>query len=92
MEGIDIWSAKQWSHVFLHRLDLINWGLPRKLIIDRDPKFFSKFWTALFAKIKIKLLYSIAYQPQTDGANEQTNQTIEIALQFFVYAMEDLSQ
>lgn len=69
---------------------MINWGLLGKLITNWEPKFLSKFLTLLFAKLGIKLLYNIAYHHQTDGANKRTNQTIEIALQFFVYAMDDL--
>ena len=76
---------------FLKRLDLIDWGLPGELITDRDPKFLSKFWMALFEKLGVKLLYSTAYHPQTDGSSERTNQTIEIALRFFVHALEDPS-
>ncbi len=89
VEGADIWSAEQWAHAFLKRLDLIDWGLPGELITDRDPKFLSKFWTALFAKLGVKLVYSMVYHPQTDNASECTNQTVEIALRFFVYAMDD---
>lgn len=37
----------------------------------------------------VKLLYSTAYHPQTDGSSERTNQTVEIALRFFVHALED---
>ena len=73
IESADTWSAEQWAHTFLNRLDLINWGLPRELITDRDPKFLSKFWTALFTKFRVKLLYSTAYHPQTDEFNERTN-------------------
>lgn len=40
----------------------------------------------------MKLLYSTAYHPQIDRSSEHTNQTVEIALQFFVYVMEDPSQ
>ena len=40
----------------------------------------------------MKLLYSIAYHPQTDGSSERTNQTVEIALRFFVHALVDPSE
>lgn len=40
----------------------------------------------------MKLLYSTAYYLQTDISSGHTNQTIDIALQFFVYAMEDPSR
>ena len=92
IEGADTWSVEQWAHAFLNRLDLIDWGLSGELITDWDPKFLSKFWTALFAKLGVKLLYSIPYHPQTDGSSKRTNRTVEIALRFFVHAMEDTSR
>lgn len=89
IEGANTWSAEQWAYAFLNGLDLINWSLPGELITNHDPKFLSKFWTTLFKKLGVRLLYSIAYHPQTNGFNKRINQTIEIALQFFVYAIED---
>lgn len=91
IEGVDTWTAEQWAQAFLKRLDLIDWGLPAELITDRDPKFLSKFWTALVEKLGVKLLYSTAYHSQTDRSSERTNQTVEIALRFFVHALEDPS-
>ncbi len=91
IEGADTWSAEQWANAFLNRLDLIDWGLQGELIINRDPKFLSKFWTALFTKLGVKLLYRTAYHPQIDGSSKHTNQTIEIALRFFVHIMEEPS-
>lgn len=43
----------------------------------------------LFNKIGVKLLYSMTYHPQTNGLSERTNQTVKIALQFFVHAFQD---
>ncbi len=40
----------------------------------------------------MKLLYSTAYHPQTDGSSKHTNQTVEIALRFFIHTMEDPSR
>lgn len=91
IKGADMWPAEDWVYAFLKRLDLIDWGFPRELITNRNPKFFNSFWKTLFTKLGVKLLYSIAYHLQTNGARERTNQTIEIALQFFVHVMEDLS-
>lgn len=68
---------------------MIDWSLPSELIINRDPKFLSKFWKALFTKLGVKLLYSIAYYPQTDGFSKHTNQIVEIALRFFIHILED---
>ena len=89
VEGKDIWSAKDWAYALLQRLNMIDFGLPSEPITDKDPKFFSKFWKALFTKLGVKLLYSIAYHPQTDGSSKRINQTVEIALQFFIYVLED---
>lgn len=91
IEGADTWSAKNWAYAFLKRLDLIDWGLPGELITNRNPKFFSRFWKALFARLGVNLLYNTAYHPQTNGSSKRINQTMEIALQFFVYTMEDPS-
>ncbi len=73
VEGKDTWSAKDWAYMLLQRLDMIDWGLSLELITDRDPKFLSKFWKALFTKLGVKFLYSTAYHPQTDGSSERTN-------------------
>lgn len=91
IEGIDSWSAKQWAYTFLKHLDLIDLGLPGKLVTDRDPKFLGAFCTALFTKLGVKLLYSTAYYPQTDGSSKHTNQTVEIARCFFLHALDDPS-
>lgn len=76
---------------FLKRLDFANWGLPKELITDSDPKFLSKFWTALFTKKNVKLLYSIVYHLQTDGSSERSNQTVDIVLCFFIHTSVDPS-
>lgn len=44
---------------------------------------------ALFAKLGVNLLYSIAYYPQIDQVSKHINQTVEIALYFFIYILED---
>ena len=63
IKGADTWSAEQWAQAFFKRLNLIDWGLPKELITDQDPKFLSKFWAELFARLGVKLLYSMAYHP-----------------------------
>lgn len=58
----------------------MDWGLPKVIISDRDPKFLVELWKIVFDKFEIKLLYSTAYHSQSDGQSERTNQTVEIAL------------
>lgn len=89
IEGKDIWMVKEWAYVFLSRLDLIDWGLLGELISNRDCKFLSNFWTALFKKLKVKLLYNLAYHPQMDRSSMKTNYIIEIGLRFFVHILDN---
>lgn len=50
------------------------------LISDRDPKFNSEFWGAVFKSCGATLGMTTAYHPSADGQAERTNQTVEIAL------------
>jgi Integrase zinc binding domain len=59
------------SHVVPH------YGLPQKIISDRDPRFTSNFTTELCRILGVKQNISTAYHPQTDGQSEQTNQSLE---------------
>ncbi len=52
-------------------------GLPTKMISDRDPRFTSHFGKALSEKLGIKRNLSTAFHPQTDGLSERKNQWIE---------------
>ena len=90
--GKSTWTAAQWGDALLDRLDTADWGLPKAIISDRDRKFLSDLWLAIFKRLGVKLLYSTAYHPQTDGQSERTNQTVEIALRFYMAAMEDATE
>ena len=37
--------------------------IPKTIIIDRDTKFLSYFWKALWVKLGTKLLFSTTYHP-----------------------------
>jgi len=65
------------NHVIPH------YGIPHKIISDCDVRFVSKFSTELCRILKIHQNISMAYHPQTDGASERTNQTLEQYLQVF---------
>jgi hypothetical protein len=54
-----------------------HYGIPRKIILDRDTRFTSNFTTELCRILGIKQNISTAYHPQTDGQSERTNQSLE---------------
>lgn len=85
--GKTTYLAAEWMQVLIDQLDLINWGIPIAIISDRNPKFLSELWTAMHKALDVKLLYSTAYYPQTDGASEWINQTAEIALWFYFHTI-----
>ena len=65
------------THVFPH------YGLPKKIISDRDVRFTSAFTKELCDCLKIQQNLSSAYHPQMDGLAERTNQWVEQYLRIF---------
>ena len=59
-------------------------GLPLEIILDHDKLFMSKLWETLHKLMGVKLKMSSAYHPQTDGASEQLNKTINQCLWYHV--------
>ena len=59
------------SHVFrLH-------GLPSSIVSNRDTRFTSHFWSAVFDALKTELGMSSGDHPEMDGQTERVNQTLE---------------
>jgi hypothetical protein len=65
------------NHVFPH------YGIPLKVISDRDPHLDSTFTTHLCHLLGIKQNISTVYHPQTDGQSERTNQSLETYLRLY---------
>lgn len=86
--GKSTWNTAQWAEALIDRLELLDWGIPKAIISDRDRKFLSELWQAIFKRLGVSLLYSTAYHPQTDGSSERTNQTMEIAMRFYIHTLE----
>ena len=76
------YTAADWVKVLLD--ELTDWEISKIIISDRNSKFMSEFWQKLFKLLEIELLVSTVYHSQTDSQSERTNQTAEIALQFFI--------
>jgi hypothetical protein len=65
-----------------------NWycknGLPLEIISDRDKLFTLRFWRVLHALTSVKLRMSSSFHPETDGASERSNKTLNQALRYHV--------
>jgi hypothetical protein len=76
-------SAQDFAAIFFDNWYCEN-GLPLNIVSDCNSKFTSAFWKAFckLAGINQKMLTS--FHPQTDGASERTNKTVEQCLRFHV--------
>jgi hypothetical protein len=90
--GKSTWTAEQWADALLRRLYNANWGLPRQVLTDRDPKFVSAVWRAIWKRLTTDLLYTTAHHPSTDGQSERMIQLVESALRHYIQSLEDPSQ
>ena len=68
-------TAVQAAASFLNNF-VSEYGLPDKIISDRDVKFTANFWRELTARLGIRLGMSTAFHPQTDGQTERTNRVL----------------
>ncbi|GAA5921705.1 hypothetical protein JCM1841_007097 [Sporobolomyces salmonicolor] len=51
-------------------------GLPERLVSDRDKLFTSRFWRVLHERVGVTLQMSTSFHPETDGRSERTNKTV----------------
>jgi hypothetical protein len=71
------------KHIFPH------FGVPMRIISDRDTRFTSHFVTELCQLLDIEQNISTAYHPQTDGQSEWTNQWLEQYLRIYCNFQQD---
>ncbi|KAG5220626.1 retrotransposon nucleocapsid protein [Salix suchowensis] len=60
------------------------YGLPTRIICDRDKRWTSSFWRSVAAYYGSHLVLSSAHHPQTDGQTEILNAQIEMMLRAYV--------
>jgi hypothetical protein len=89
--GSDIWIIPTRLDITAEDLALLlfnNWycknGLPKDIISDCNKLFVSKFWRALHVLTGVKLKLSSTYHPETDGASERSNKTINQCIRYHV--------
>ena len=74
----------------LYHENVYRWfGLPDKVISDRDPRFTSHFARALCRRLGIEQNVSTAFHPQTDGISERKNQWVELFLRHLTSDQQD---
>jgi hypothetical protein len=81
-------TAEGTAQLFLQQV-FCHYGLPTKIISDRDPRFTSRFTKELCRLLSIQQNISTAYHPRTDGQSERNNQWVETYLRFFVNHQQD---
>ena len=69
-------TAEGVAELFLRQI-FPRFGMPSKIISDRDPRFVSKFMKELCRLMGITQNVSTAYHPRTDGQSERSNQWLE---------------
>jgi hypothetical protein len=69
---------------------IYHWfGLPTKIITNRDPRFTSHFGKAMAKALGVQQNISTAFHPQTDGLTEQMNQWVEGYLRLITTGQPD---
>jgi hypothetical protein len=70
------YSGARLAELYMARIVCLH-GVPKKIMSDRGSQFTSRFWQKLHECLDMKLNFSSAYHPQTDGQTERTNQVLE---------------
>jgi hypothetical protein len=72
-------TSADFARLFIDRYIPLH-GVPNLIILDRDPKFISAFWSTIKAHLGLKHSMSTTDHPQTDGLQERmfrrTNQLL----------------
>jgi hypothetical protein len=77
------YDAPYLAKVFAKNI-VTRYGIPEKIISDRDKLFTSHFWEELCQALQVKRALSTSYHPQTNGQTERTNQILEQYLRLYV--------
>ena len=77
------YKAANIADIFLKQIFRLH-GIPKVIILDRDPKFIGKFWKSLFKGLNTMLNFSTYFHPQTDGQTERVNKILEDLLRMYV--------
>jgi hypothetical protein len=73
------YTATTVARVFFSKIVRLH-GIPSSIVSDRDPVFTSSFWRELFRLAAVRLQFTSAFHPQSDGQSEATNKIISMYL------------
>jgi hypothetical protein len=76
-------TARDLAVIFFDKWYCEN-GLPEDIVSDRDKLFMSTFWKHLTFLTGVKCKASTSFHPQSNGASERTNKTVNQCLRFHV--------
>ena len=75
-------TAEELARLFVEHV-FSKHGVPTDVVSDRGSEFTSHFWRSLGTLLNMKLNFSTAFHPETDGQTERTNQTLEQYLRLY---------
>ena len=67
----ETFSLRRIAELFIQEIVRLH-GVPVSIVSDKDTRFTSRFWRSLQQALGIKLHFSTAFHPQTDGQSERT--------------------
>ncbi|XP_072064264.1 uncharacterized protein [Arachis hypogaea] len=70
------YSMERLAQLYVREIVRLH-GVPTSIVLDRDPRFTSRFWRAFQKAFETRLHMSTTYHPQMDGQSERTIQTLE---------------
>ena len=76
-------SSKEVARLFTDKVGAL-FGLPSKIITDRDPTFTGQWFGDFCRRLGIHQALSTSFHPQTDGQTERTNRVLEDFLRHFI--------
>jgi hypothetical protein len=75
-------TAEATAKIFFERV-WVHFGISQTIVLDRDSRFLSIFWSSLWSLMDTKLTKSTTFRPQTDGQTEVVNQMIVHILRMY---------
>lgn len=82
------YMVEQYAELYVKEIVRLH-GAPRSIVSDMDSTFTSNFWESLHRALCTKLMFSIAFHPQTNGQSMRTIQILEDMIKSYVFDFRD---